>query len=111
MFLESILYAKHCGEHGGYTVTKPYHHEAQGLPGRQTGSRISVEVEERQGAVGTQRRALKSTALSTWVKLGCAINNLHLGGVSNEQLSHACVTCISQVCRGPSSKGVLILGS
>lgn len=41
--------------------------------------------------------AMKSTALSKWAKLGCAIRNLYLSGLSNKQLSHAYVTCIAQV--------------
>lgn len=52
MFLERLLYAKHCGEHGGCTGTKPCHSGAQGLPRGQTESQVIVEPETSQSAVG-----------------------------------------------------------
>jgi len=45
---------------------------------------------------------MKSTALSKWAKLGCSISSLNLSGLSNKQLSHAYVTYIAQVYRGPT---------
>lgn len=102
VFLERLLHAKHWGEHGGCTGTKPCHSGAQGLPWRQTESESGIIVEPETRCCRHIKWAMKSTALSKWAKLGCAIRNLHLSGLSNKQLSHAYVTCIAQVYRGPT---------